>query len=115
MLVLIAQLNLLTSDPEDLQAAFDLMEGEGFYKQSMNPPRWADVFADNLKNAIDWLTGKGCWDYRESDEMPIGFACIYGRGGGHRYFVRPDGRLDYSLHHGRSKGADAESLGFHCM
>lgn len=114
MLVLIAQLNLLTSDPADLQAAFDLMEGDGFWERSMGEPAEDFIGATNIRTANNWLRGEGYWLDRHDDEGPRGFACVYGAGGGHRYYIRPDGRVDYSLHHGMSLRKDAESLGFHC-
>ena len=109
----IAELNLLISNPWDLRVAFDLMEGDGFYDKSRNGPSEDCMHATNLKTAFDWLTKQGHWSDYEEDEKLTGYVIVYGRDGGHRYFVRPGGRIDYGVMFGLHREADdADALGF---
>jgi len=65
--------------------------------------------------------------YTNDSDMSLGYAIkfrrenptvnyapvIYGRGGIHRYFIRPGGRVDFSKCHGSEKAKRAEELGFY--
>ena len=105
------EINLLTTSQEDLETAFDLMEFEGFFEKDMNPNE--HTYPDSVKHAYDWLLHKGHYSDYEDDEEMMGSVTVYGSGGGNRYYVRPDGRVDFSVQHAiDSKSRDAKSLGF---
>jgi hypothetical protein len=117
----VAYLNLLTTPEEDLEAAFDLMEGKGFFRMSAS-----DDHEHTVKKARERLTKylkeleedddpEWTLEEREKDKMYWSH-CIYGCGGWHRYFVRGDGTIDFSAFHANfpkdKKAQDASDVGF---
>ena len=90
-------INLLTTPEADLQAAFDLLEGDGFYAASA-----ADAYYEHLGGVRKALA---------HPERIDGFLVLYGRGGWHRYFVRTDGTVLADAHYGINPQS-AASVGF---
>ncbi len=73
------------------------MEGEEWHKRDLEEER----FTENTVREALAKAKKG------------GTGTIYGFGGFHRYYIRPDGRVDYSEKHGPSATKKARELGFH--
>ena len=96
-------LNWIT-DPDGVMVAMVLMEGEYWGEQQ-------DGSEFTLPHAIASL--------KELPGSPSNyFETVYGDGGGHRYFLRGDGRVDFSKGHACPVFTDkvirhATSFGFH--
>jgi hypothetical protein len=103
------QLNLLTSQEQVLEKAFDALEGEGWYAK--NKDKEGDV---SFSAAMRWLDEVK--DLDEEDKEDMGYMqSIYGDGGMHRYFVDGFGNIAFSkMHcdHFTNKADEAEELGF---
>ena len=100
-------MNLFSTSEDDLKAAFDLLEGNGFFKRSAAA---SDEYSVGGIRA--WLKGK---TYAEEDRGYVA-ATIYGAGGVHRYHVRNTGEIVFSKSHssnwGRNYVKEAADLGF---
>jgi hypothetical protein len=122
------KLNLQATPEEDLRAAFDLLEGEGFYDRSSSDEsmvgirRAREALLERQKDYIDFWMQEGAYkdDTPEEQEEDkdhfnwrdsIGIS-IYGSGGWNRYMVQVDGTIGFSRMHGPGKAEDAGALGF---
>jgi hypothetical protein len=104
-------LNIFYSPQEELRAAFDLMEGEGFFDESMGTTHWSGC---TLLDFLLWHAeqeGRFCLQGDRRD-LPCHGPVVYGSGGLHRYFIGADGTIWYSWRHGAYKDKDAEAVGF---
>ena len=100
MEALFGNLNFLSTDQEQLKTAFDDMEFEGFFDDSSKKDHCG------IGGARKWL-GEG---------YEAGNICVYGRGGGNRYFVKHDGDIFFSAHHALPKDVEkARALGFQIL
>jgi hypothetical protein len=94
------ELNLLTTDESKVQNAFDEVEGEGWFDESMNDQH--DLSLGPVKKRVE-----------NKNVGPQG-ANVYGKGGIHRYWVRRDGRIDFSKYHADEEAINkAKNVGFH--
>jgi small nuclear ribonucleoprotein (snRNP)-like protein len=100
------------SDKTKLKEAFDQLEGEGFFDQSMgksNPESlgWVfsnfDRFEEAVKDAKEW----------DDDPDDIDITSVYGKGGGNRYRIMASGLIKFSeMHSTKEKAEEARSVGF---
>jgi hypothetical protein len=95
-------MNLFENSDAELEAAFDAVEGIGYWSRCIKYP---DRFClKEVKQAL--LAQMACspnWD---------GCFVIYGAVGLHRYFVWADGEIKYSVAHGRRDAVKASASGF---
>jgi hypothetical protein len=80
---------------DEVVAAIVEMEGKSLITLAGN---------DTLAGLREWWSGR---------RVPATY-CVYGSGGVHRYFVREDGRVQYSVRHGGwpDVSGKAKALGF---
>ena len=130
-------LNVLTTPQAELQIAFDLMEGDGFYNYTMSAKPGGHSYEFSLIGAIDRMnkhrqmvnditniTGDygdlkndpEDWEWWKEQYSPddIISGAIYGNGGWNRYFLKGDGTILFSKMHATTRRAvqDAADLGF---
>ncbi len=100
-------------DPDNAKAAFDLMEGEGWWDGSIHADRYGKDHPMYANSLAAWIAYRS-WNYHEEQpKYSHGFGPeIYGSCGYHRYYIKKDGTAVYSVHHGQDDADDAKSLGF---
>jgi hypothetical protein len=115
-------LNLLCTEMSELEAAFDLMEGDGFFKSSATDGgsrHSIKAALGRLQNHFREIEESDLTPEEVEDENRYWCHVIYGNGGWHRYMVRGDGTIEFSAHHAHwpkeNKIRDAESLGFRIL
>jgi len=123
----ISTLNLFTSSEDDLRTAFDLMEFNGFFDQSLNKDNYsikqAKETAERMSQSVeeeriwakendeDWIEVR---DNNLNETVP---GSIYGMGGWNRYFIRRNGNVLFSSIHANQKQdiQNAKDLGFEIL
>lgn len=107
-------MNLFLNSFEELAAAFDALEGDGWWVRSFNRSEWSPGLG--LLYSVEGAYGKleklmSPDAYQPEPDYVIWE--IYGSGGWHRYMVFPSGDVQFSASHARPEKTQlAGELGF---
>ena len=111
METLVMFLNMFLSTEEELRKAFDAVEGGGFYDRSSNRKGTSCLctikdFWDQFQKLMD----KGLLENPSKNQRVL---IVYGRDGGHRYFIYENGRIMFSKGYGSLRNIEkAREVGF---
>ena len=91
------------TDPDRVMATMVSLEGEDWGEQQDHGG------VNSLPHAIAQMMQPSRFAWQDDAET------VYGLGGGHKYYLRGDGRVDFSRNHAccRSHLQAAKELGFH--
>ena len=98
-------MNIFADNSNELAAAFDTLEGAGFFARSLAKTEWP-----GLGRMVAFITEKRQTMPVENQNEVAGD--VYGSGGIHRYFVTFAGEVLYSAEHGARQIEVAEAVGF---
>ncbi|MGV8152032.1 MAG: hypothetical protein ACP5OG_03050 [Candidatus Nanoarchaeia archaeon] len=109
---IIVMLNLFSTPHDVLRKAFDALEFKGFFDYSMKND--SDYSLKAVINAFNSKKQEGSRLDETSNSCSIIGPVVYGNGGGRRYLVYMDGRIQLSKHHchNSEKLELAKELGF---